>query len=131
MTSVQRDPDGYFKPKEELQATVDMSPTSRQVSNANEVLKHSPGGIVLVPQPSHDPDDPLNWSLRRKVRNLAIVSLASFIGLAQALTNQSGFFVQGAIYHKTAVQLSYSVSGRSIVTFSKCRWTALIRQYLK
>ena len=72
-------------------------------------FKYSSGGIVLVPQPPSDPDHPLNWPLSKKVRTLAIVSLASFIGIAQALTNQSGFFVQGALYHKTAVQLSYSV----------------------
>jgi hypothetical protein len=71
--------------------------------------KKSAEGIVLVPQPSNDPRDPLNWPLRKKIWTLAIVSLASFIGLAQALANQSGFFVQGAVYHKTPVEMSYSV----------------------
>ena len=36
--------------------------------------KHASGGqrdIVLVPAPSDDPDDPLNWSPRRKMLSTA------------------------------------------------------------
>lgn len=32
------------------------------------------GEILLQPQPSSDPNDPLNWSNGRKYVNLAIVS---------------------------------------------------------
>jgi hypothetical protein len=69
-------------------------------------------GVVLVPQPSDDPEDPLNWPLWRKLMTLAIVALASLICSAQALANQSGFFPQALIYHKTPVQISYSVRSR-------------------
>lgn len=73
-------------------------------------LKHAPDGVLLVPQPTDDPSDPLNWSLWKKVATLFIVSLASFIGIAQALANQSGFISQAKLYGKTPVELSYSVS---------------------
>ena len=36
--------------------------------------KHASGGhrdILLVPAPSNDPDDPLNWSPRRKMLSTA------------------------------------------------------------
>ena len=36
--------------------------------------KHASGGqrdIVLVPAPSNDPDDPLNWSRKRKLLSTA------------------------------------------------------------
>jgi hypothetical protein len=33
------------------------------------------GDIVLVPQPSNDPDDPLNWSPRRKLLSTICISL--------------------------------------------------------
>jgi len=39
-------------------------------------LKRSPHGIILVPQPTDDPEDPLNWPLWR--RDLMIVILAVF-----------------------------------------------------
>ncbi|MCJ1408110.1 hypothetical protein MMC19_002183 [Ptychographa xylographoides] len=38
------------------------------------------GHTVLVPQPSADPEDPLNWSWRKKHAILAIVSLTAFLG---------------------------------------------------
>ena len=40
--------------------------------------KHASGGqndIVLIPAPSDDPDDPLNWSAKRKMTSTASVSL--------------------------------------------------------
>lgn len=37
----------------------------------NEISKHAEGkgqtDIILVPNPSEDPEDPLNWTFRRKV----------------------------------------------------------------
>lgn len=30
-------------------------------------LDHGDRDIVLIPEPSNDPDDPLNWSRRRKL----------------------------------------------------------------
>ncbi len=64
-------------------------------------LKSDSNGILLAPQP------PLKWPLSKKVRTLAILSFPFFVGIAQALTKQSGFFVQGALYRKTTVQMSY------------------------
>ena len=40
--------------------------------------KHASGDqneIVLIPAPSDDPDDPLNWSAKRKMISTASVSL--------------------------------------------------------
>ncbi|OQU96072.1 hypothetical protein CLAIMM_02208 [Cladophialophora immunda] len=74
------------------------------------LLKTNKKGLVLVPQPTDDPQDPLNWPRSKKVVTLALVSLVSFSTSLQAVANNSGFFVQGEIYHKTAIQLSYSAS---------------------
>jgi hypothetical protein len=38
--------------------------------------QHAQGGdIVLDPSPSHDPDDPLNWSPRRKLLSTICANL--------------------------------------------------------
>ena len=40
--------------------------------------KHASGGqndVVLIPAPSDDPDDPLNWSTARKMLSTACVSM--------------------------------------------------------
>ena len=43
-------------------------------------LKTTPNGhTVLIPQPSSDPHDPLNWSKWKKNTCLLIISLASFL----------------------------------------------------
>lgn len=73
-------------------------------------LKRSAEGIILVPQPSSDPADPLNWPMWRKIVILAIVSLSGFIGIAAATANQGGLFFQAELYHKTPVETSYGVS---------------------
>jgi hypothetical protein len=38
------------------------------------------GHTVLLPQPSTDPNDPLNWSWQRKHLMLAVVSVTAFLG---------------------------------------------------
>ncbi|KAE8308351.1 putative MFS transporter [Aspergillus transmontanensis] len=51
--------------------------------------RHLNGGnsdIVLVPQPSDDPDDPLNWSPRRKLLStICVSSYTLFAGIASAV----------------------------------------------
>jgi hypothetical protein len=37
------------------------------------------GGIVLSPQPSDDPNDPLNWSLKWKCLHLLILAFGSAV----------------------------------------------------
>ncbi|RSM01999.1 hypothetical protein CDV31_011082 [Fusarium ambrosium] len=45
----------------------------------------SSGDIILVPAPSRDPEDPLNWSPRRKLRSTVCNSLYTlFVGIASA-----------------------------------------------
>jgi hypothetical protein len=38
------------------------------------------GHTVLIPQPTLDPNDPLNWSWKRKHMMLAIISITAFLG---------------------------------------------------
>jgi hypothetical protein len=38
------------------------------------------GHTVLIPQPTSDPNDPLNWSWKRKHLMLAVVSMTAFLG---------------------------------------------------
>ncbi len=68
--------------------------------------KRSTEGIFLVPQPTSDPADPLNWPTWRKIVILATVSLAAFIAVVEATANQTGFVYQAKLYHKTPVEIS-------------------------
>ena len=91
-----------------------MATKEDETSDQKEIILKTSHGIILVPQPSEDPKDPLNWPMSKKILTLGIISFASFIGLSQSLANQSGFFPQALLYHKKPVQLSYSVD---ILTF--------------
>lgn len=72
-------------------------------------VKHSATGTVLVPQPSNEPNDPLNWPMAKKVLTLGIVTLATFVGIAQAPIVAAGVSVQGKLYGRTTVEMAYSV----------------------
>lgn len=52
--------------------------------------KHASGGqndVVLIPAPSDDPDDPLNWSAARKMVSTACVSMYVCLSTSSALLN--------------------------------------------
>ena len=56
--------------------------------------KHAKGGlsdVVLVPAPSNDPDDPLNWSPMRKM--LSTISMCVYV----AATSLASSAIYGAI----------------------------------
>ncbi|KAH8700696.1 major facilitator superfamily domain-containing protein [Talaromyces proteolyticus] len=68
------------------------------------------GDVILVPQPSDDVRDPLNWSQRKKYLILTILTLTTFSGHATGLANQLGFPAQAELYHKTLTEISYTIS---------------------
>ena len=53
----------------------------RVVANAGskDIKLASDGKTVLIPQPSDDPDDSLNWSTGRKYRVLSSLVIASLV----------------------------------------------------
>lgn len=74
----------------------DYIPGTINVLNANDdssitttkPIKRSKNGIILLPQPSDSPNDPLNWSFLRKAWHFALVSF--FTGLTAAISNDAG-----------------------------------------
>ena len=48
-------------------------------TEGRELKTASDGRTVLIPQPSTDPHDPLNWSTARKHIILAVISLQAFV----------------------------------------------------
>ncbi|KAG7664074.1 uncharacterized protein J8A68_002398 [[Candida] subhashii] len=51
-------------------------------------LKRNKDGIILLPQPSDSPNDPLNWSTSRKMWHFILVSFIT--GLTAATSNSAG-----------------------------------------
>lgn len=84
------------------------TPTSQDTS-----LKRSRHGIVLEPQPTDDPKDPLNWSLPKKLTILGVVSFAALAAGTVGQANQFGMNVQAAVYGKTPIEVSYSTAANA------------------
>ncbi|KAK3689859.1 major facilitator superfamily domain-containing protein [Podospora appendiculata] len=76
-------------------------------------LKTLDGGIILIPQPSSDPRDPLNWPFSKKVTIVSTLFLALFTGFSAPFCGQLNIQQQAALYGKTAVQITYFNSAAS------------------
>ncbi|KAI0146685.1 major facilitator superfamily domain-containing protein [Pestalotiopsis sp. NC0098] len=73
-------------------------------------LKYSRKGIELVPQPSDDPRDPLNWPMSKKIAIFGIMCFGTFIGTATAVSNVLAIPAQAEDFGITPEQSSYSIS---------------------
>lgn len=80
----------------------DMPPAEPQMT------KH--GRLELVPQPSDDPRDPLNWSAKRKWTVFGIMCYGTFTTVSAAVANNLATPVQAADWEVTPEQATYTVS---------------------
>ena len=87
----------------------DIHSHSQYVHAAGTNLKRTKDGIVLVPQPSDLPNDPLNWSFRRKFMLMLTISYGA--GVVGAFGP-----IIGAGFVQVAQNLNTSVAQLSRVT---------------
>jgi hypothetical protein len=73
-------------------------------------MSHDSGFFILWGTIANNYSANIQWPMSKKIRTLGIISFASFVGLAQQLANQAGFFPQAVLYHREPVELSYSVN---------------------
>ncbi|KAL6691564.1 major facilitator superfamily protein [Trichoderma pleuroticola] len=85
------------------------------------------GGVVeLVPRPSNDPEDPLNWSRRRKYLAVAMVNIYT-MGIAICCTLQNS--VLADITRDTGISTEELVQGTGVM-FLFFGWGCLVTQPL-
>lgn len=56
-----------------------------------------------------DPNDPMNWSKRRRNGILIIIAVNAFLTTYIAAAHLTSFFEMAAVYERTVVQISYSI----------------------
>ncbi|KAF7342423.1 MFS general substrate transporter [Mycena venus] len=77
------------------------------VESSKEATKLDHNCLPLVPQPSDDPEDPLNWSRRQKYQIVCISSLVAFFGLFALATTNPSFPQIGLEFGVSAIEASY------------------------
>lgn len=82
--------------------------------------------IILVPQPSADPDDPLNWSKRRKSLNIGLVM---FYVLSTGIGGTSVYSVFTPISEETGISIAQLNTGTGFL-FLMAGWSNIIWQPL-
>ncbi|KIH87539.1 hypothetical protein SPBR_04914 [Sporothrix brasiliensis 5110] len=78
-------------------------------------LKCNKHGIALVPQPSDDPEDPLNWSFAKKHAAMFILALESLLVKFSATLIAPGAHSLAAQFHTAASKATYIGSAPSIL----------------
>lgn len=87
---------------------VDVDPRGSNGKNAD----NGKTDIVLVPRPSADPEDPLNWSRKRKLFNLSMVYLYNFaVGIPTSLQ----YSVLSDITRDTGIDTATLVQGSGLM----------------
>lgn len=101
----------------------DVTPGTVHLINVPE-LSTSGDAVELIPQPSHDPEDPLNWSPQRK-RTLAGMVLCYTLGIGFPLTLQ--YSVLADITADTGISTAALVQGTGLM-FLFLGWGCLFWQ---
>jgi MFS family permease len=80
--------------------------------------------IILVPKPSSDPDDPLNWSQRRKLLNIGLIL---FYVLTTGIGGTSVYSVFTPISEETGISIAQLNTGTGFL-FLMAGWTNIFWQ---
>ncbi|CAK7210190.1 hypothetical protein SBRCBS47491_000693 [Sporothrix bragantina] len=80
--------------------------------DASAALKRAPDGrTILIPQPSEDPNDPLNWSWTVKHLTLLIVACTAFLPDYGSATGAVTLIAQAAEWGMTQDEVNHSQAG--------------------
>ncbi|KAF3763877.1 MFS general substrate transporter [Cryphonectria parasitica EP155] len=88
--------------------------------DATSLKKH--GDIVLIPQPTDSPNDPLQWSLARKIWHTALVCFIT--ALTAATSNDAGSASDG-FNEELGIDYSYFNTGAGVLFIGIGYWTLL------
>ncbi|KAF7377410.1 MFS general substrate transporter [Mycena sanguinolenta] len=82
-------------------------PEKSSIQSSNETLKLDHHGLPLIPQPSDDPEDPLNWSRTQKYIIVCICALIAFFGTFALGSANPAYAQIGLALGVTVTQASY------------------------
>ncbi|KAJ6617708.1 MFS general substrate transporter [Mycena sp. CBHHK59/15] len=86
-------------------SSIEAKETYYSESTSEVKLDHK--GLPLIPQPSDDPEDPLNWSRGQKYIIVFIASIVAFFGTFALASSNPAYAQIGLALGVTAIQASY------------------------
>jgi MFS family permease len=78
-------------------------------------LKKSPKGDVLIPQPTDDPEDPLNWSRVKKAATLLVIGWTAAMSDYSAATGGSALLAQAETWHISPNEVNHATAGMTFM----------------
>ncbi|KIX05595.1 uncharacterized protein Z518_06467 [Rhinocladiella mackenziei CBS 650.93] len=91
------------------------SPDLKRTVSEGSVAMDGTDYREILPKPSNDPNDPLNWSWAQKHVVLLLVALMAFQGPFDAASPASGFLEQAPVYHTSVPSMLDSVGAHAVM----------------
>lgn len=95
--------EGYVLDEAKLKAKLGLAP--------DVALKKSSKGVVLIPQPTDDPQDPLNWPRWKKSAILLVVAVNACTADYSAATGGSALLPQAQEWHISPNEVNHATAG--------------------
>ena len=95
--------EGYVLDEAQLRAQLGLAP--------DVALKKSNKGVVLIPQPTADPEDPLNWSRLKKTLILVVIAINACTADYSAATGASALIPQAERWHISPNTVNHATAG--------------------
>ncbi|KAL2415722.1 hypothetical protein ABEF95_004306 [Exophiala dermatitidis] len=81
----------------------------------NVPLKKSKKGVVLIPQPTNDPEDPLNWPAWKKGLILLVLAVNACTADYSAATGASALIPQAQEWHISPDEVNHATAGNTFM----------------
>ncbi|CVL06715.1 related to HOL1, putative substrate-H+ antiporter [Fusarium mangiferae] len=112
-----------------MSRSIDMVPGTRLLLDQGRNSLGS-SSVILSPEPSSDPEDPLNWSILRKSISFFVVNLYSFMVAVVALSTAVTYGALIAEFHTTAEYLNVGTAiSILLVGMGNIIWNPLALRY--
>ncbi|ELR03006.1 hypothetical protein VC83_01430 [Pseudogymnoascus destructans] len=127
-------PDGIFTRSSTVTPTLTPTVTPPGMATAapkTMMTRNYDAPIILIPQPSDDANDPLNWSITKKIIIFACICFAGFAGQMSPNSNQLTFVLQipnyvGRTQADMLNTVAAALAGWMLGPFILVPWAALV-----
>ncbi|KZS89859.1 MFS general substrate transporter [Sistotremastrum niveocremeum HHB9708] len=102
-------PHDFHDPEKNVSTIIEEDDSSTQSKEPLKLAKD--GHTILIPQPSDDPNDPLNWSLSRKFVILFVISATAFLPDYGSATGAVTLLQQATLWNMTPDVVNHSQVG--------------------